>query len=250
MSKDLLYGGLIMPGVLVSGVSRTRGIGAAIASRLRTDGWKVYTTGLRAYDDEMPWGRDHDQQIDDEADLSDAGAAARVVGGAVAAVGSLQALVVTHTVDVGGGVLDMTPELIDRHVVVNIRATLLLMKEFALRVADPAIGGRIVLFTSGPPQLGAIAYAASKGAIEWITLSAATELGPRGITVNAINPGPNQTGWMSALNEAEAAQRTPLGRAGRPDDAAALVSFLVSPDAAWLTGQIISSDGGYSVAGQ
>jgi 3-oxoacyl-[acyl-carrier protein] reductase len=239
-----------MPGVLVTGVSRTRGIGAAIASRLRTDGWKVYTTGLRAYDDEMPWGRDRDQHIDDETDLSDSAAAARVVAGAEAAVGSLQAVVVAHTVDAGGGLFEMTPELIDRHLATNVRATLLLMKEFAVRVVDPAIGGRIVLFTSGPPQLGAIAYAASKGAIEWITLSAATELGPRGITVNAINPGPNQTGWMSPDDEAEAAHRTPLRRVGRPDDTAALVAFLVSRDAAWLTGQIISSDGGYSAAGR
>jgi 3-oxoacyl-[acyl-carrier protein] reductase len=183
-----------MHGVLVTGVSRRRGFGAAIAARLGSDGWNVYTTGLRAYDDQMPWGRDDEQHVDEEADLSDVGALTRVVAAAETALGGLEALVIAHTVDPGGGLLDMTPELIDRHMDTNVRATLLLMKEFASRFAGAKNGGRMVLFTSGLPQLGAIAYAASKGAIEWITVSAATELGPRGITVNAVNPGPNQTG--------------------------------------------------------
>jgi 3-oxoacyl-[acyl-carrier protein] reductase len=124
----------------------------------------------------------------------------------------------------------------------------LLVRAFAERLIARASSGRIVIFTSGPPQTGAIAYAASKGALEWITYSAATELGPRGITVNAVNPGPNQTGWMSPEIEREAAQRTPLGRAGSPDDAAALVSFLLSDNAAFINGQVITSDGGHRVA--
>lgn len=239
-----------MPAALVTGVSRKRGIAAAVAERLRGDGWRVFTSGLRAYDGEMPWGRDDEQEIDQEADLGEPAAVIRLLDAAEAALGSLRALVVAHTVDVGGGLLDMTTELIDRHLEVNVRATLLLMKEFAVR-HEPAAGqGRIVLLTSRPPQQGAIAYAASKGAIEWITLSAASELGPKGITVNSVDPGPTQSGWMSAAVEAEVAKQTPMGRAGQSADAAALVSFLVSADAAWVTGQIISSDGGHSIAGR
>ena len=143
----------------------------------------------------------------------------------------------------------MTSELIDRHLAVNVRGTLLLIRAFAERLGDASRSGRVVIFTSGPPQSGAIAYAASKGALEWITYSAATELGPREITVNAINPGPNQTGWMTPEIEREAARRSPLGRAGRPQDAAALVSFLLSEDAAFINGQVITSDGGDRVAG-
>ena len=143
----------------------------------------------------------------------------------------------------------MTLEVIARHMAINVRGSLLLMRAFAERVSDPSAPRRIVIFTSGPPQNGAIAYAASKGALEWITYSAATELGPRGVTVNAINPGPNQTGWMTPKIEQAAAKRTPLGRAGRPTDAAALVSFLLSEDAAFINGQVITSDGGHRIAG-
>ena len=142
----------------------------------------------------------------------------------------------------------MTPDVIDRHMAINVRGSLLIVRAFAERVIAQSRSGRIVIFTSGPPQSGAIAYAASKGALEWITYCAATERGPRGINVNAINPGPNQTGWMTPAVEREAAQRTPLGRAGRPEDAAAAVSFLLSEDATFINGQVITSDGGHRVA--
>jgi 3-oxoacyl-[acyl-carrier protein] reductase len=238
-----------MKAVLVTGVSRRRGIAAAVAARFRSDGLSVVTSGLTLYDAEHHTGIDEQTETDLQCDLGDPAAPAQLIDAAQARVGPLSVLVIAHTHDSGGGIFEMTPELIDRHLAVNVRGPLLLIRAFAERFSDPGGGGRIVIFTSGPPQTGAIAYAASKGALEWITYSAATELGARGITVNAVNPGPNQTGWMTEEIEREAARRTPLGRAGGPQDAAALVSFLASEDAAFINGQVITSDGGHRVAG-
>ena len=187
-------------------MSRSRGIGAAVADRLRTDGWNVVTAGWTPYDSENHTGNDEQTQTDLQCDLGDASEPIRLIEAAVEKAGPLSALVIAHTHDCGGGLLEMTPELIDRHMNVNVRGSLLLMRAFAERITDPSRPGRIVIFTSGPPQNGAIAYAASKGALEWITYSAATELGPHGVTVNAINPGPNQTGWMTPKIEQAAAK--------------------------------------------
>jgi 3-oxoacyl-[acyl-carrier protein] reductase len=232
---------------LITGVSRKRGIAAAVAERLRTDGVEVVTAGWAPYDAVVHPGIDEQTETDLEFDLGEASAPAELLAAAEKKAGAVTALVVAHTCDEGGGVFDLTPDLIDRHLAVNVRGTLLLLRAFAERLGERP--GRVVIFTSGPPQTGSISYAASKGALEWITYSAATELGPRRITVNAINPGPNQTGWMTPEVEHEAARRTPLGRAGRPEDAAALVSFLLSDDAAFINGQVITSDGGHRVAG-
>lgn len=178
-----------MPSALVTGVSRRRGIGWAATQRLRQDGWTVFTTGWREYDTEQQRGHESIDSVDLEMDLSDPTAPVRLLDVAENAVGHLTALVVIHTVDLGGGLMQVSAESIDRHLSVNVRGSLLLMKEFAMRFRGEAGSGRIVLFTSGPPQLGAIAYAASKGALEWCTYSSATELGSRGITVNGNQPG-------------------------------------------------------------
>jgi 3-oxoacyl-[acyl-carrier protein] reductase len=238
-----------MSTVLITGVSRKRGIGAAVAQRLRSDGWRVITAGWSLYDTEHQPGIAEQTDTDLQCDLGDPSEPKRLLDAAEEKAGMISGLVIAHTYDPGGGLFDVTPELIDRHMAINVRGSLLLLRAFAERISDPTRSGRVVIFTSGPPQNGAIAYAASKGALEWITYSAATELGPRGITVNAVNPGPNQTGWMSPAIEEEAAGRTPLGRAGHPEDAAALVSFLLSDDGAFINGQVITSDGGHRVAG-
>jgi 3-oxoacyl-[acyl-carrier protein] reductase len=238
-----------MASVRITGVSRRCGIAAAVTSRLRGDGLTVVTAGWTPYDTETHPGIDEQTETDFQCDLGDPLEPTRLVEAAAGNVGALSALVVAHTYDPGGGVFDITPQLIDRHMAVNVRGSLLLIRAFAEHLGDRQGSGRIVIFTSGPPQTGAIAYAASKGALEWITYSAATELGPRGITVNAVNPGPNQTGWMTPEIEQEDAARTPLGRVGRPEDAAALVSFLLSEDAAFINGQVITSDGGHGIAG-
>jgi 3-oxoacyl-[acyl-carrier protein] reductase len=206
--------------VLVTGADG--GIAPAVVAALEGDGWEVAGTDV------------------EHADLADPAAPARIFD----ELGSFEALVTCHAVSELGGLLETDAAQLDRHLAVNVRATALLMAELARRL--PGDRGRIVNFTSGLPLRGELAYAASKGAIAWLTVSAAVELGPRGITANAIDPGPTDTGWMDdELKEAIAAA-TPLGRVGRPQDAAELVAFLCSERAGWITGRVLRSDGGFS----
>lgn len=212
------------------------GIAPAVAAALEADGWRVATTDLTG-------------DVTVAADLADPAAAARVVEAAERAVGPLAALVTCHAVSELGGLLETDAGQLDRHLAANVRGTALLMQAFARAFRGDAVTGRIVNFTSNPPLHGELAYAASKGAIEWLTKSAAVELGPRGITVNAVDPGPTDTGWMGDELKARVVRATPLGRAGRPEDAAALVAFLCSPRGAWITGQLLHSDGGFAFVG-
>jgi 3-oxoacyl-[acyl-carrier protein] reductase len=91
-----------------------------------------------------------------------------------------------------------------------------------------------------------VPYGASKGALDRIVMAAARELGHLGIRVNAVNPGPVDTGWMNDEIRSEIARNQPTGRLGTPADVARLVSFLLSEDGVWTTGQLIQTDGGYS----
>jgi len=119
--------------------------------------------------------------------------------------------------------------------------------EFARRWPG-GTGGRVVSLTSGQfkgPMLDEIAYIATKGAIDAMTITLSAELAPLGITVNAVGPGPNDTGWMTSDLEAVLLPQFPFGRIGQPDDAARLIAFLASDQADWITGQIIHSEGGF-----
>jgi 3-oxoacyl-[acyl-carrier protein] reductase len=241
-----------MPAALVTGASRRGGIAAAVVEALRRDGWEVATTGWRAYDASEPWGS-QPEEADAlgagtfiEADLSDPDAPGTVLAAAEEAVGPLTALVVVHTESRLGGVLDTEAADFDRHVAVNARSALLLAAEFGRRFRGDHGSGRIVAFTSGALH-GEVAYGASKAALERIVVAAAAELGPLGITVNAVDPGPTDTGWVSSELRELFEQGTPLGRVGQPEDAAELVAFLCSPRGGWITGQVITSDGGWSV---
>jgi 3-oxoacyl-[acyl-carrier protein] reductase len=242
-----------MPAALVTGATRRAGIAAAVVRALRRDGWEVTTTGLRAYDASEPWGSDAREAEEiagpgrfNEDDLGDPSAPARVLDAAEAAAGPLTALVACHTESRLGGILDTSADAFDRHVSVNARSVLLLAAEFARRFRGEPGAGRIVAFTSGALH-GEIAYGASKAALERVVVAAAAELGPLGITVNAINPGVTDTGWISAELRERFEEQSPLGRVGRPEDAAELVAFLCSPRGAWINGQILTSDGGASV---
>ena len=169
-----------------------------------------------------------------------------MVAAACEALGSLDILVVNHARSGHGRLDELTAEEIDTFLHENVRASLLLVRELAARHDDSRPGGRIVLLTSGQhlaPMAREVAYAVSKGALQQATLTLADELADRGITVNAVNPGPTDTGWLAGER---AGRGMPFGRWGEPDDAARLVAWLCSDDARWITGQTINSEGGFS----
>jgi 3-oxoacyl-[acyl-carrier protein] reductase len=136
---------------------------------------------------------------------------------------------------------------LDAHYAVNLRATALLSVAFARRF-DGGAGGRIINLTSGQslgPMPEEIAYAATKGAVEAFTRTLAVEVGHKGITVNAVNPGPTDTGWMTEDLKKELSAKFPAGRVGEPKDVARLVAFLAGDGAAWIIGQVLHFEGGF-----
>lgn len=251
--------------VLVTGASRRIAIGAGVARRLLADGAAVLVHSWSAHDSEQPWGADRGgaEALVDElrsqggqvehfaADLADPDAPARVVDAARRAYGHLDVVVANHARSSSQALEELSAEEIDLSYAVNTRATLLLVKAFAAQ-HDGRPGGRVVLFTSGqyhgamPTELP---YIASKGALHQLTPSLAAHLIPRGITVNCIDPGPNDTGYADHETRAAVTARNPGGRWSSPTDTARLVAWLVSDESDWITGQVIASDGGWSARG-
>ncbi len=246
---------------LVTGVSRRGAIGAAIARRLAADGARLVLHGWSPHDAAQPWGDDPGgvdalvaelraggtEVVALTSDLADPAVPAAVVDAAVGAFGRLDVLVANHARSSAQTLEDLTAAELDVTFAVNTRATLLLVRAFAAARREP--GGRVVLFTSGQyhgAMPGELPYIASKGALHQVTPSLAVHLAPRGITVNCVNPGPNDTGYADQATLGAVAAAVPMGRWGRPQDAAALVAWLVSDDAGWVTGQVIASDGGWS----
>ena len=138
----------------------------------------------------------------------------------------------------------------DRSMAVNARAPALAMVELARRLeARGARWGRVInLSTDGADGFpGEVSYGASKFALESLSRAAARELGPLGLTVNLISPGPVQTAWITPELEAAISRATPLGRPGQPADLADVVVFLASEQGRWVTGQIVRVNGGHRV---
>jgi 3-oxoacyl-[acyl-carrier protein] reductase len=179
-----------------------------------------------------------------EADLADPASASNLVREVAATMGPVSGLVLSHSQSVDSGILDTTIASFDRHFAVNVRAAWLLIKTFAEQIPDS--GGRIVALTSDH-VVDNLPYGASKGALDRIVIAAARELGHLRISSNALNPGPVDTGWMDDATRETLTARQPTGALGRPGDVANLVRFLLSPEGGWVSGQLITSDGGFSV---
>jgi 3-oxoacyl-[acyl-carrier protein] reductase len=247
-------------GALVTGVSRRVGIGYAIARRLRELGADVFIQGFSPHDASQPWGEDPAgvPALAEElgasyttSDFMDRGAPAALLETAAETLGHVDILVANHAMSCDQDLAALEAAAIDATLAVNVRATLLLVQAYARLHDDARPGGRVVLFTSGQhhePMTRELPYAASKAALHGLTASLAAELAPRGILVNTINPGPTDTGWATPELVEQELHRLPLGRWGAPDDAARLVAWLASDDAAWVTGQVLTSDGGFSLS--
>lgn len=249
--------------VLVTGASRRIAIGAAIARRAVADGAGVLLHSWSPHDAEQPWGADADgpallaeelraaggRVVLHSADLADPLAPQAVLDVARDAFGHVDALVANHARSSGQDLEHLTAAEIDLSYAVNTRATLLLAQAFAAQHDDSRPGGRVLVFTSGqysgamPAELP---YIASKAALHELTASLAVHLMPRRITVNCINPGPNDTGYADDTTRAAIAAMNPGGRWSAPADTARLVGWLLSDEADWVTGQTIASDGGFS----
>jgi 3-oxoacyl-[acyl-carrier protein] reductase len=223
---------------LVTGVSRRRGIGFAVASTLASLGADVVIHHHRPHDLELPWGGDDLDAVRDgvrehlvegarfadvAADLSDPATIPDVTAAATALTGRLDVLVCNHAKSGGdGSILDMTAERLTTMWEVNTRATMLLTAEFA-RLHAPAASptgeprrpgdriegggpydepqGHVFWMTSGQlhgPMRGEVAYAASKAALAGATPTVAAELLELGIVLNTIDPGPVNTGYLDA----------------------------------------------------
>lgn len=231
---------------IVTGASR--GIGRAIAERLAADGARVvvnYSKSAAAA--EALAARIGGIAV--RADVSQKQEVAEMFDRAEAAFGGLDIVVNNAGVALMKALADFSDEEFERVFAVNTRGAFYCCREAARRLRD---GGRIVNLSTGATvggTAGGSVYCASKASVEQFTRALARELAPRRITVNTVSPGFTETDMFASLPHlAELAPKlTPLGRAGKPEEVAAVVAWLCSEDARWITGQNIQAGGGLTM---
>jgi 3-oxoacyl-[acyl-carrier protein] reductase len=248
---------------IVTGASRRAGIGYAVARRLAALGADLFLHHYSPHDSAQPYGADdleaviagvRDAQMPGarlehrSLDLARPSAPAELIDAAATALGRVDILICNQALSGSDGALGtLDAGMLDRHWAVNTRASILLAQEFARR-HDGGPGGRVIFLTSGQdlgPMRDEVAYAASKGALASITRTLADHVADAGITLNAVNPGPVDTGYADAALLAAVGQRFPQGRWAKPEDPARLIAWLATDEAGWITGQIINSEGGF-----
>ncbi len=228
-----------------------RGIGESIATRLAADGWYVVALdrdGASALAVAARLGAEHAEGR--ALDVTDRGAVLDLFAELDARLGRVDAVVNNamwvHYAELG----EMSEEMLDGMFAVGVKAAF-----WTIQAATPImerLGGGVIVNTSSPAATrgvpGSSAYSAIKGAVSSLTWQAARELGPRGIRVNAIVPGAVPTPGARAVVDDEGYElrrrMSSLGRLATPEDIAAGVAFLVSADAAFVTGHLLAVDGG------
>lgn len=236
---------------LVTGGSRS--IGAAIAKRLAADGAQVAFTyvGSPALAEETAAAIEAagGRALAILADAGDPEAVRAAVAKTVVAFGGLDILVNNAGIALGGPIELITFEDYQKMIAVNVTGVFVATQEAVRHMKD---GGRIVHIGSSMTKYasfpGASLYTLTKGAVTGFNRSLARDLGPRGITVNTVHPGPTNTDMNPADGDL-AKMLMPnmaVGRYGQPNDIANVVAFLASPQAAFVTGADILADGGFT----
>jgi 3-oxoacyl-[acyl-carrier protein] reductase len=227
----------------------SRGIGRGIVRRLAADGFAVVVNFAGNRDEaEAAVAEAGADAIAVQADVADEQAVARLFDAAEEAFGGVDVVVNA------AGRMDLAPladydlAVFDELMRVNVRGTFVIGQQAVRRLRD---GGALVNFSSSVVGLAFptySAYAASKGAVEAMTLVLARELRGRDVTVNTVAPGPTATSLFLDNNTEEAIERLskqpPLERLGQPEDIAGVVAFLVGPDGHWVNGQVLRANGG------
>lgn len=231
----------------------SRGIGAGIARRLAADGASVVVGYVQREEAALQVVRQIEQSGGEamalQADMGDLRAVERLFAATMERFHRLDILVNNAAVAECLPLSSLDAEHFERMFHVNVRGPLFAMQQAALYFHGP--GCRIINLSSGITQVPAPMapiYAATKAALENLTRSIAHDLGPRGVTVNAVAPGATASDMLDAFMSEEQKRQviasTPLGRLGTPEDIAAVVAFLASEEGGWITGQVIYAGGG------
>ncbi|ASY73825.1 SDR family NAD(P)-dependent oxidoreductase [Sinorhizobium fredii] len=252
MSKNI-DAGAVLNGRVALVTGGAHGIGAAIAKRLATDGATVALTDIAPPDDaakvvraiEAVGGKARAIQ----ADVRDADAVISAVKETVASFGRLDILVNAAGVFVAKPLEDFSVDDFQWLVDVHVKSIFVAVKEAVKHLGE---GGRIInigsINSDYIPYNGGVLYALTKAAVSGLTKALSRDLGPRGITINNVKPGPTNTDMNPADDPAAPSilDRTAVKRFAAPEEIADFVAFIASPKAGFITGANLSIDGGYT----
>ncbi len=235
----------------------TRGIGLAVATRLASDGWDLLLS-YRGDDEIAEQARQALAPLNRKvhvvsSDVSDADSAASLIETTMQEFGKIDALINNAGITRDTLMMRMSEDDWDAVLTTNLKGAFLCSKA-AIRPMLRQRSGRIVNMTSVVGLMGNAGqanYAAAKAGLIGLTKSTAKEVGSRGITVNAIAPGFIDTRLTDVLPQElkdNLLKNIPLGRLGAPEDVSGAVAFLLSPDASYITGHVLTIDGGLFMA--